>query len=161
MRTQIVAIVFAVPLAAGLAAGSAHAAEVVTGHADLHAVNQPGVRGVIDFTETDAGVQVTGVATGLRSSAGRYTSLVYDRGSVPGGPNACEPSPDDQVGLVGMFVGTWVVDEAGNGTLIQANPAVARLEQVDTVSIRDTEINNGIGAEAVVACGQIAVRGGR
>jgi hypothetical protein len=153
--------VLAVLLGSVLASSTAHAQEAVTGHAELHPVNQSGVRGSVDFTETDAGVRVTGTATGLQPSAGRYISLVYDLGSVPGGPIACEPSPDDPVGPVGMFVGSWVVDSAGNGILVQTNPAVASLALIDSVSIRDTQINKGFGPEAVVACGQIAVRTGR
>lgn len=149
-------------LALGLiGAPGAAAQEATTARATLHPVHQSGVRGSIDFTQTDGTVQVTGTATGLQPSAGRYVSLVYDLGSVPGGPVVCEPSPDDPVGPVGMFVGSWVVDNSGNGTLIQQNPLVASLDQVDSVSIRDTQINNGFGPEAVVACGQIAVDGGR
>ncbi len=78
-------------------------------------------------------------------------SLVYDTASVSGGPTVCEPVdpfPD-------MFVGIWVSDAAGNGILVQlAQPAP--LGAFDTVSIRDTTINDGFGPEAVVACGQVA-----
>jgi hypothetical protein len=49
---------------------------------------------------------VTGAATRLQPSFGRYVSLVYDLGSVPGGPTVCEPT----VELEGMFVGIWAVD---------------------------------------------------
>lgn len=133
--------------------------EETTGHANLHPVNQSGASGSIDFIEDEAGVHVMGTATGLEPSLGRYTSLVYDLGSVPGGPIACEPveERDD------MFVGIWSVDAAGNGTLIQVAPpgAIAPLSVIDSVSIRDTEINGGFGPEAVVACGEIAVHGGR
>lgn len=161
MRAYGIIAALAVLLGPVLLASPAHAQQAVTGHADLHSVNRSGAQGSIDFTETDSGVRAAGTATGLQPSAGRYVSLVYDLGSVPGGPVACEPSPDDPIGLVGMFVGSWVVDSAGNGVLVQTNPAVASLSEVDTVSIRDTQINNGFGPEAVVACGQIAVRGGR
>jgi len=134
-------------------------AEETTAHANLHPVNQSGASGDISFTEDDAGVHVTGTATGLEPSVGRYISLVYDLGSVPGGPTACEPVEE----LEDMFVGIWDVDANGNGTLIQVAPPseIASLSEVDTVSIRDTEINGGFGPEAVVACGQIAVHGGR
>lgn len=160
MRAKQIIVVFVMALGIALAPGAA-AQEATTGHATLHQVNQSGVNGSVDFTETEGSVQVTGMATGLQPSSGRYVSLVYDRGSVSGGPEACEPTSDDP-GLVGMFVGTWVVDESGNGTLVQPNnPLVASLEQVDTVSIRDREIDDGIGPEAVVACGQIAVLRGR
>jgi hypothetical protein len=128
-------------------------------HATQHTMNQSGVQGRISFTSVPGGLQVTGTATGLQPSIGRYVSLVYDVGSVPGGPTACEPT----VPMPGMFVGIWAVDAAGNGILIQlASPAaIAPLSEIDTISIRDTTINGGFGVEAVVACGQIAVHGGR
>jgi hypothetical protein len=148
-------------LGAVVVAGAARAGheEFTTAHATQHPVNQSGVMGRISITDTGAGLLVTGTATGLETSFGRYVSLVYDLGSVPGGPTACEPT----VELEGMFVGTWAVDPAGNGTLIQEAPpfAIAPLEEIDTISIRDTTINAGFGPEAVVACGEIAVHGGR
>lgn len=131
----------------------------VTAQATQHPLNQSGVQGRIDFTSVPGGLLVTGTATGLQPSIGRYVSLVYDLGSVPGGPTACEPT----VELAGMFVGIWAVDALGNGILIQLVPpgAIAPLSAIDTISIRDTTINGGFGVEAVVACGQIAVHGGR
>jgi hypothetical protein len=58
-----------------------------------------------------------------------------------------------------MFVGIWISDAAGNGLLTQVAPpgAIAPLGSIDTISIRDTTINEGFGPEAVVACGEIAV----
>jgi hypothetical protein len=128
----------------------------VTAGANLHPVNQSGVMGSITFTQTEAGLVVTGTAKRLApSTVGRYVTLVYDVGSVSGGPEACEPT----VELPGMFVGIWASDAAGNGLLIQLAPpgAIAPLGTFDTVSIRDTTINGGFGVQAVVACGQVAV----
>jgi hypothetical protein len=134
----------------------------VTAQATQHTVNQSGVQGRIDFTSVPGGLLVTGTATGLQPSIGRYVTLVYDLGSVPGGPTLCEPTTDPE--LPGMFVGIWAVDDAlGNGILIQLVPpgAIAPLSAIDTISIRDTTIQGGFGVEAIVACGQIAVHGGR
>jgi hypothetical protein len=128
----------------------------VTARANQHPVNASGIMGKIAFTQTGAGLIVTGTATGLApNTVGRYASLVYDVGSVPGGPTACEPT----VPMPGMFVGIWASDAAGNGLLIQLAPpgAIAPLGAFDTVSIRDTTINGGFGPQAVVACGQVAV----
>jgi hypothetical protein len=157
MRKLITVVVVAA--AALVAIPAAAAQSPATAQANQHPVNQSGVMGRIDFTSVPGGVLVTGTATGLQPSVGRYVSLVYDLGSVPGGPTACEPT----VALDGMFVGIWVVDAAGNGTLTQVVPpgAIAPLSEIDSVSIRDTTINGGFGAEAVVACGQIAALGGR
>lgn len=132
----------------------------VTARARQHPANQSGVEGRIDFTSVPGGLLVTGTATGLQGpSIARYVSLVYDLGSEPGGPTLCEPTAP----IEGMFVGIWAVDAMGNGSLIQVAPpgAIAPLSVIDTISIRDTTINDGFGPEAVVACGEIAVHGGR
>ncbi|MFY9608852.1 MAG: hypothetical protein WAU45_09595 [Blastocatellia bacterium] len=131
----------------------------VTARAKQHPVNQSGVKGRIEFTSVPGGLLVTGTATGLEPSVGRYVSLVYDLPSVPGGPTVCEPVEE----IDGMFVGIWAVGALGNGILLQLVPAnqVAPLSIIDTISIRDTTINDGFGPEAVVACGEIAVHGGR
>jgi len=128
----------------------------VTALANQHPVNQSGVMGKIKFTQTGGGLIVTGTATGLaHSTVGRYVTLVYDVASVPGGPEACEPTAP----MPGMFVGIWASDAVGNGLLIQLAPpgAIAPLHTFDTVSIRDTTINGGFGVQAVVACGQVAI----
>lgn len=153
---------FVLPLALlvlGAGPAAASHSEVGTAQALQHPVNQSGVMGSIDFVDTGAGLLVTGTATGLEPSVGRYVSLVYDLGSVPGGPTVCEPT----VELEGMFVGIWIVDAGGNGTLVQVVPpfAIAPLAEIDSISIRDETINQGFGPEAVVACGEIAVHGAR
>ena len=128
----------------------------VTARATQHPINQSGVMGSITFTQTEPGLVVTGTANGLAPNTfGRYVTLVYDVGSVSGGPDPCEPT----VPMPGMFVGVWASDAAGNGLLIQLAPpaAIAPLGTFDTVSIRDTTINGGFGPQAVVACGQVAV----
>ena len=139
--------------------GYADHSSTVTAHATQHPVNQSGAQGRIDFTTVAGGLLVTGTATGLQPSVGRYITLVYDLGSVPGGPTVCEPAAP----IDGMFVGIWAVDALGNGSLIQLVPPdqIAPLSVIDTTSIRDTTINGGFGPEAVVACGEIAVHGGR
>ncbi len=142
----------------GLVAASAivQAQGGVTARAKQHPVNQSGVMGSITFTQTAGGLIVTGTATGLApSTVGRYVTLVYDVGSVPGGTEVCEPTAV----MPGMFVGIWASDAVGNGLLIQLAPpgAIAPLGSFDSVSIRDTTINGGFGTQAVVACGQVAV----
>ena len=140
-----------------LVAGTALVASAgQTARALQHPANKSGVMGRIFFTDNGSGPIVTGTATGLSpSTVGRYITLVYDKGSVPGGPTNCEPT----VLLPGMFVGIWVSDVAGNGLLQQLAPpsAIAPLGTFDTVSIRDTTINGGFGPTAVVACGEVAV----
>src|SRR5688572_26205516 len=115
---------------------SADHTPTTTAQARLHPYNQSGVKGRINFTSVDGGLQVTGTATGLEGpSVGRYVSLVYDLGSESGGPEACEPTG---VPIPGMFVGIWAVDATGKGMLIQTVPPgeVAPLNVIDTISIR-------------------------
>jgi hypothetical protein len=140
-------------------AGAAIAAQEMA-RARLHPMNQSGAAGRLTFTDSGAGTMVEGTASGLEPSFARYVSLVYDVGSVPGGPEGCEPTNDD-LSDDEMFIGIWAVGPDGTGELIQLNPAVAAIGTFDTVSIRDTEINGGFGPEAVVACGQVAVHGGK
>lgn len=151
-RSAIALILMAAMLAVGPVASAEP--QLASGQATQHSVNQSGVMGRISFTATSAGVAVTGTATGLQPSVGRYVTLVYDVGSVPGGPTACEPTKP----MAGMFVGIWSVDASGHGTLIQVAHDVAPLGAFDTVSIRDTTINGGFGPTAVVACGQVAFK---
>jgi hypothetical protein len=156
---KLVALVVAFGTLVVVPAYAAHT-PTTTAEATQHPVNQSGVVGRIDFTAVGGGTAATGTATGLQPLAPlfRYISLVYDVHSVSGGPTACEPTEE----LDGMFVGTWVVDASGNGTLMQLAPpsAVAPIGTFDTVSIRDTTINGGFGVEAVVACGQVSVHTG-
>lgn len=158
MKRNLVIATFT-SLIATIFLGVAVADDMPAARATQHPVNQSGVQGRIVFTNVAGGLLVTGTATGLQPSLGRYVSLVYDIGSVPGGPTKCEPTEE----LPGMFVGIWAVDALGNGNLIQLAPpeAIEPLEAIDTMSIRDTTINGGFGVEAVVACGQIAVHAGR
>lgn len=172
-----------VPLAAGLLFVSAacdrplppatesplfsHANGVATGLALLHPVNRSDIIGVVEFTDDGSTLTVNGVASGLDPGA-VYVSLIYDNGSVSGGPEACEPTifdpSDPDFILLTMFVGVWDVDAAGNGTLEAENildedtgeRVYVPLSKFKTISIRDTRINEGFGPEAVVACGDEA-----
>jgi hypothetical protein len=129
------------------------AAAGATARATQHPANQSGVMGAINFRDTGTAIVVTGTATGLApSTLGRYVTLVYDVGSVPGGPTNCEPTAP----MPNMFIGFWTSDAGGNGILHQVGQPPP-FGAFDTVSIRDTTINNGFGPQAVVACGQVAV----
>ena len=153
---------------------------VSTGTAHLHPANGSGVQGVINFTDDGAGtLTVTGTATGL---SGGEVSLIYDNGSVPGGPgtfntpaNKPPPGPDglkaknpsflgncEPVIFAGpgsltfdqMVIGAWVPVGGGNWTLgpVVKTVTYAPLGDFDTVSIR----NFAPGADQVKACGQVA-----
>lgn len=152
------------------------------GKARLHPANQSGVKARITLADDGAKLTVSGTATGLTPGI-PYASLVYDNGSVPGGPG--NPPPAQNPASLGiceptvflfafeMFIDIWVVDGLGNGTLgpvvIGPSPVppdglpYPSLSLIDTVSIRDLTVPNpnppgfpGSGPAAVVACGQIA-----
>ncbi len=124
---------------------------VATGEADLDPLNESGIEGEIEFTDDGSTLTIDGEAEGMDPTAppNTYISLIYDNGSVATGPDACEPV----LGLSDMFVGVWVVDEDGEGTLAATNPNA--LGQFRTMSIRDTRINGGFGPLAVAACGVV------
>jgi len=115
---------------------------------------------------------VNGTATGLTPGI-PYASLIYDNGSVPGGPEACEPTIFDETDpdflLPTMFVDLWDNNGDGTGTLAATNivddetgaRVYVPLDKFRTISIRDLTINNGFGPAAVVACGQVAEHPGQ
>jgi hypothetical protein len=143
-----------------------------TGKATLHPQNRSGVNGRIDFVDDGSTITINGTATGLTPGI-PYASLIYDNGSSPGGPLACEPTifdpSDPGFLLTTMFVGLWTVDGNGNGLLSEVNivddetgaRVYVPLSKFKTLSIRDLTINGGFGPEAVVACGEEASHGQR
>ncbi len=123
------------------------------GSAHAHAIDGSGIQGRIAFLDSGdaaSGLVVSGRATGLDPAQG-YVSLVYDRGAVPGGPNACLPTG----GLTGaqMFVGFWKVDEDGIGSLFvtKNGDAYVPIDDVGAVSIR-------LATMALQACGRVQGR---
>lgn len=146
-----------------------HASGVATGRAQLHPVNQSGVKGVITFVDDGTKLEIVGTARGL-DPARTYRSLIYDIKSPPGGPEGCEPAIFDPTDpgflLPTMLIGLWSVDQAGSGTLAAtnilntndpSNRAYVPLGKFKSVSIRDVGINGGRGPTAIVACGEVAV----
>ena len=140
------------------------------GVAELTPRNHSGVHATIVFMDDGTTLTFTGTATGLDPS-GFYVSLVYDNKSVPGGPGApnerarearqpkndflgqCEPSQLALFSFDDMFLEVWVVDFEGNGTLNGTMVGYRALSDFRTVSIRDALIDDGVGPDAVVACG--------
>lgn len=126
------------------------------GHARLHPIGQSGIQARIFFVDDGTTLRVLGVAEGLDPTA-TYISLVYGEGSVPGGPNACEPTPILANALTGpqMVVGLWTVSLDGTGVLTAAKTGAVSYVPVSntgTISIRQ------IGVPANLrACGVVAV----
>ena len=142
-----------------------------TAKANLHPENQSGVNG--KFTFEDNGVDtitMSGTAWGL-DPAGTYVSLIYDNGSVPGGPTACDPAGPELFGKMlvgeGGFAFTWVVDGQGRGTITGTNflneelfdmgaPPFPPGTYVSVADFKTISIRHAEAGFAVVACGQVA-----
>lgn len=139
-----------------------------TGRATFHPENKSGVKGRVRFKDDGSTLRVRGRASGL-DPKGFYVSLIYDNGSVPGGPNACEPT-NRNLGRR-MFIGVWSVDGSGDGTLSASTGAIgeppyAGLNEFRTISIRlfpgppgpgpGTDLWDEEGPPPLVACGQVA-----
>ncbi len=115
------------------------------------------VQGEIEFVDTGTTLQFRGQASGLDPTR-TYVSLIYDNGSVPTGPDACEPSRTGrpQLTLAQMFLGRWTVNEEGEGTLSGENSGAAftPVGTFRTVSIR-VVVGPGPRDRRRVACGLV------
>jgi hypothetical protein len=125
------------------------------GHARQHPIDDSGIQGhifIVDTGNSTDGLIVLGTATGLDPTKA-YMSLLYDNGSVPGGPDACEPSTPDPLTGAQMFVGFWTVDPDGTGSLLsrKRGASYVALSEVRTVSIRQAPRAPG----NLRACGEI------
>jgi len=160
---RIVALMAALGLALALP-GLARAGGVQTGHARLHQINLSGIKGRASFVDdaADQTLTITAHATGM-DPAVPYVSLVYDTGSVPGGPEACEPTEETLEGR--MVVGFWTVDANGNGTLSAVNlmdeddpdpnqTSYASLAEIGTMSIRIVDPDD-LEEGMLQACGRV------
>ena len=184
-KLRLVVLVFVISLVAlpGVATAK-HTDTAATGKAQLHPLplfneeggvvpgSSSGVRGTFTFVDDDNSITISGEAWGL-DPAGTYVSLIYDNGSVPGGPFSCEPTGGDLEGmmLVGDLVAEmppdifWDVDVNGHGTIYATDflneaglfggeftpESYVSLDEFDTISIRQLELDG-----AVVACGEVA-----
>lgn len=129
-----------------------------TGAARLHQINHSGITARISFLDTgdpDTGLIVSGVATGLNPNM-TYITLVYDSGSVPGGPRACEPPPDNDQTDAQMFVGVWSVASDGTGRLnaTKTGDSYVPLDDIATTSIRKV-VGPGPSGALLQACGEV------
>ncbi len=137
--------------------------------ANLHPMNQSGVKARIDFVDDGTTLFVTGTADGLDPTQ-IYLTLIYDNGALPGGPNACRPTifdPGDPEFLLDrMVVGPWSVDANGNGTLSAINTNFGA-DHVPIGLFRAASVRRVLGPPPVpgappptelVACGHVATQ---
>src|SRR5262249_28849 len=127
-------------------------AAILTGHTQLHPIDQSGIQAEVHLADTGTSLKALGVASGLNPRHA-YISLIYGAGSVPGGPRGWEP--DWTMKGPQMVLGFWAVEPDGSGTLVvsgKTGPAYAPVTNAGTVSIRDANLGF-----ALQACGQVAV----
>ncbi len=141
------------------------------GQGSLHPIDRSGVHANIVFVDDGTTLVVSGTATGLDPDES-YLTLIYDNGSVPGGPDACAPmifDPTDPGFLLGtMVIGSWTVDAEGNGSLSAINTNFGadyvRLDQFRSTSVRRVlgppPVPGAPPPTELVACGHVADRAG-
>lgn len=131
-----------------------------TGSARQTPINGSGIQAEILFLDTGSnvhGLVVSGKASGLDPTQS-YFSLLYDVGSVPGGPAACTPPPTNDLTGAQMFTAFWAVAPDGTGTLFRQKTGAAyvALSDVATVSIRKaTPGQNPPFFDILQACGEV------
>lgn len=119
----------------------------------------------LSFLEkNNSGVSASGtygdrvVATASRMDPDKeYVSYVYGAGSDADGANPCILTGETLAGPANT-VGTWTVDENGNGTL-NANAPMSE-DDAGTISIRENDLgtNGAVGpnpADTLVACAEV------
>jgi len=169
MRKLIVLVLTLALIALPAVAFAGHKVDA-TGKANLHPVSQSGIKGKITFVDNGSTLTIEGSATGMDPDE-FYFSLIYDNGSVPGGPFACEPSGELAPGFQivpgnrqnsnvltdgQMEVGFWDVLPNGNGTLVVIQTEYASLDEFDTISIRAETQPSDFDGFGVVACGEVS-----
>lgn len=155
-------ITFAFVLVSALAYAG-HTA-TLTGKATLHPINQSGIKARINFVDDGTTLMIEGTATGLTPGQ-NYVSLIYDNGSVPGGPTACEPTNATLTGK--MLVGFWTVNPDGIGTLSVTNllnetnpPTFAPSSYVPITDFQTISIRHVESGFSLQACGVEATHKG-
>ncbi len=130
-------------------------ASTITGAANLHPIDNSGIQANITFTDNGTTLTVNGTATGLVPKQ-TYFTLVYDVGSKPSGPAACEPPPTNDQTEAQMIVGFWVNNGDGTGTLhaAKSGPSYVALSDIHTTSVRHVV---GAPPEGFIlqACGEV------
>jgi len=94
-----------------LLGSSIASAEPTTVIANIHQIDGSGIKAKLTFVDDGTSLNATGTGTGFELGK-FYLSLVYEEGSTPGGPNACESpyAPDDPRFIADFnqrFLGFW------------------------------------------------------
>ena len=176
VRAPMVAMAVVVALIVGIPSPvSADSKSLDRASAELRTLNDSGISGKVTFRANGSELNVKGKAKGM-NPGGFYISLVYDILSVATGAFACEPGFDfsdpflgatedapgrltlDEMGVVDFGVTPlliWVIGGGKDGMRTVKGTVEVDLDRIRTISIRDLNIDGGIGPKAVVACGLI------
>jgi hypothetical protein len=126
-------------------------------------INNSGIQAEILFLDTGSdvnGLVLSGRAAGL-DPAQTYFSLLYNKGSVPGGPSACTPSSSGPaITSAQMFTAFWTVAPDGTGTLFRQKTGTAYVPLSDVATISIRKATPGMNApffDILQACGEIKV----
>lgn len=134
-----------------------------TGSARQTPINGSGIQAEILFLDTGDnvnGLVVSGRATGLDPTQ-TYFSLLYNVGSVPGGPTACTPAapPAPQITFAQMFTSFWTVAADGTGTLFRQKTGSAYVPLSDVAAVSIRKVTPGMNPpffNVLQACGEIS-----
>jgi hypothetical protein len=182
VRAPMVAMAVVVALIVGIpspVSADSFRLDLDLARAELRPINDSGISAKVSFRAKGSELRIRGTAKGLDPSAvdGDYISLLYDILSVATGAFACEPGfPFDVfAGATEAFPGRLTLLEMGLDVLVEGPLLIwvtdydhdsgakrtvdgtvnVNLDRIRVISIRDNRINDGIGPEAVVACGLI------
>jgi hypothetical protein len=154
MRSTLAGLTVSLVLA--VAPSVSEAADLAVGSARLQPIDRSGIRARVAFLDAgpSVGLIVTAIATGLDPTQ-TYFSLVYDVGSLPSGPDACEPT-GPLLTAAQMGVGFWQVAPSGVGRLfaVKQGDGYAALEDIGAMSIRVVQGAPPAGF-VLQACGRV------
>ncbi len=175
VRAPKVAMAVVVALIVGIhSPASADPNSLDQARAELRPLNDSDISGEVKFRAHGSELSVRGRAKGMDPN-GVYISLFYDILSVATGDFACEPGFDfsdpflgatqdapGRLTLIEMGIDSsfqpllvWVIDDHHGAKRKVHGTVNVDLDRLRTISIRDNRKNDGIGPEAVVACGLI------
>jgi hypothetical protein len=126
--------------------------------ARLQPVDQSGIHALVVLVDTGRELRVHALAQGLDPNQ-RYVSLVYDTGSRPSGPGACEPT-SAALSAAQMFVGDWEPVGRGVRTLqaVKTGDSYAPLSAIGTMSVR-VVVGPPPAGFVLKACGRVQTQG--
>lgn len=159
MKKLLVSLVALVGMMMVATSSTGAKADPTTGKANLHPINQSGVKAKISLLDTGndvTGLIISGTATGLDPNE-VYFSLLYDNPRVPGEAHSCNLA-GNLLDFEEEFAGRWSVAPDGTGTLFltKFSSSYVPLSRLDAISILRQEGDRPPESFELVACGKIS-----